>query len=209
MSAILGNVLGSVVRGAIIKEGIKSVGRGIKSAAKGAVRGVKSTVNKIIRGGKVKAAEIKSIPTGISRVKQMIKVYPEAWAKKTPYEKVTAMLDRVNLVRVQAGQKALTKIKQEELVRLFQKLGTQAKAKKSLRKILENATSAKRAGETWGELMARVGGDAKNALMGVVKGGAENVAVDQTAQLLGKGALGLGSGVVAGATTAAIIDKKK
>jgi hypothetical protein len=201
---VLGNVVGSIVRGGIIKAGAKKLVKGIKTGAGKIVKGLKRQVNRGKRFGKQLTAEVKSIPTGVGRIKQMIKIYPDAWAKKTPYEKVTAMLDRVNKVRFDAGKKALKKAKQEDLVRLLQKTGTTVKAKKSLQQILKNA----RKDETWGQMTSRLTGEAKKLFGGVAKGGMENVAIDQTLQILGKGALGLGSGVVAGVTTAKVMEKK-
>jgi len=202
---VIGSAIASVVRGGIVKQGVKSAVKGLKGAGKKVIKGIKQGVGKITRGTKQRVAEIKSIPTGVGRIKQMIKIYPEAWAKKTPYEKVTAMIDRVNKVRLDAGKKALKLAKQEDLVRLLQKTGTTIQAKKSLQQILKNARKA----ETWGQYASRLTGDAKKLFGGVAQGGMQNVAIDQTLQILGKGALGLGSGAVAGVTTAAIMDKKK
>jgi len=202
--SILSSVLGSVVRGGIIKEAGKQAVKGIKGGFKQIVKGVKRGAVKTVRGIKSGVAQIKSLPKGVERARVMYKINAEGWAKIPTAEKIKRMVERVNKVRIDAGQKALTKDSAERMLRAVQKLGTQAKAKKSLQKILQNA----RKGETWGEYAMRLGGDAKKAILGVAKGGAENVAIDQTAQILGKGALGLGSGVVAGATTATILDAK-
>ena len=202
--SLLSSVLGSVVRGGIIKEGAKRAVKGIKGGVKAVIKGVKRGAVKTVRGIKSGVAQIKSLPKGIERAKVMYKINPDGWAKVPTAEKIKRMVERVNMVRIDAGKKALTKDSAERMLRAVQKLGTQAKAKKSLQKILQNA----RKGETWGEYAMRLGGDAKKAILGVAKGGAENVAIDQTAQILGKGALGLGSGVVAGATTATILDAK-
>jgi hypothetical protein len=202
---ILGSALASVVRGGVIKEAFKSAGRGIKSLGKSAIKGVKSLVGKGSRGTKQLKAEVKSLPTGVERVGTMITRNPDAWAKSTPYEKYRMVIDRVNKVRLDAGKKALKEAKQEDLVKLLQKTTTTIKANKSLKKILQNA----RKDETWGQMRDRLTGQAKKLFGGLAQGGMENVAIDQTMQLLGKGALGLGGGVVAGATTAAIMDKKK
>lgn len=202
---VIGSAIGSVIRGGVVKQAVKTAVKGLKGVGKKTIKGIKQGIGKLTRATKQRVAEVKSIPTGVGRIKQMIKIYPEAWAKKTPYEKVTAMIDRVNMVRVDAGKKALKLAKQEDLIRLLQKTGTTIQAKKSLQQILKNARKA----ETWGEYATRLTGDAKKLFGGVAQGGMENVAIDQTLQILGKGALGLGGGAVAGATTAAILDKKK
>jgi hypothetical protein len=205
MSSILTGLLGSAIRGGIIKEGVKQVAKGIKGVGKQIVKGVKRGATKVVRGVKSGVAQVKSLPKGIERARVMYKINPEGWAKLPTGDKITRMVERVNQVRLDAGQKALTKDSAERMLKAIQKLGTATRAKKSLQTIMKNV----RAGETYKEAGMRLLGDAGKWFRGVAKAGGENMAIDQTTQILGKGAMGLGGGVVAGATTAAIIDKKK
>jgi len=202
--SLLSSVLGSVVRGGIIKEGAKQAVKGIKGGVKAVVKGVKRGAVKTVRGIKSGVAQIKSLPKGVERARVMWKINPEGWAKIPTAEKIKRMVERVNKVRIDAGQKALTKDSAERMLKAIQKLGTATKAKKSLQTIMKNV----RAGETYKEAGLRIAGDLGKWFRGVAQAGGENVAIDQTAQILGKGAMGLGGGVVAGATTATILDAK-
>jgi len=201
----LSSLAGSILKGGLIKNLGKGAIKGLKGSAGKIVKGIKRQGVKAVRGVKKGVAQIKELPSAISKGKQLSGAFKNMPLK----DRITNVSKVINNQLKQAGQKALSKDSAERLSKSLVNVVKKAKVNKALNTLLKNA----RKNESWGSWIGRnankLGTNSKNLIQRVAREGAENIAVDKSLSTLGKVGLGLGGSAVAGATTAVILDKKK
>ncbi len=209
---ILSEVVPSIIRGKAVKETVKGFKAGTKEAIKGFKR---QGLPRIVRGIKSKLAKVKALPSALYRGGELIKATRQLGVTKT--QAFHLLSEQLGKDLAKASKTALSKDAAERLaeklimgVRESRKSRGNEKVKKMLKEILKEA----RANETWKQLAARkakgtvnLGKRASNYVGGLLRGGAENIAIDKSISLAEKAlAAGIG-GVATGATTAAIINR--
>jgi len=211
MSGLVEQAVSSAVRGGLIREAVKQVGglvsRGVKSSnpakvIKGIVRsgaGVKLT-----RGLKSGASIIKNVIPQLSKSVRLVLTLPQGFR--------TANTMRVfyNSMRNNLGKISKTVLNNDAAQRLATKL-TKILEDKKKRDILLTIFQNARADETWANMFARYAGQGKDLIASIMKTGAENVAIDQTANYVKAGVVSVGGTVATAGVTATIVnntDKK-
>ena len=211
MSGLVEKGITSIVRGGLIKEGVKQVAglvsRGVKSSApakviKGIVRS--GTGVKVVRGLKSGASAIKNVIPQLSKSVRLILTLPAGFG--------TANTMRVfyNSMRNNLGKISKTVLNTDAAQRLAAKL-TKILEDKKKRDILLTIFQNARADETYAAMFARYAGKGKELIASIMKTGAENVVIDQTANYFKAAVVSVGGTIATAGTTAAIVnstDKK-
>ena len=201
----LSSLAGSVLRGGILKQLGKGAVKGIKGSIGKIAKGVKRQGVNIVRKGKKALAQIKELPSAISRGKQLSGAF-----KNMPLKtRISNVAKVINNQLERAGKSALSKDAGERLAKSLGQVVKKAKVNKSLNTLLRNA----RKNETWGSWLGRnankLGGNSKNLIQRVAREGAENLALDKGLGLGAKVALGVGGTAVSGAVSGAVIASQK
>ena len=211
MSGLVEQAVTSAVRGGLIKEAVKAVGgavaRGVKSSTpakviKGIVRS--GTGVKVVRGLKSGASTIKNVIPQLSKSVRLILTLPAGFG--------TANTMRVfyNSMRNNLGKISKTVLNNDAAERLAARL-TKILADKKKRDILLTIFQNARANESWSAMLARYGGEGKDLIASILKTGAANVIIDQTANYTKAAVVSVGGTIATAGTTAAIVnstDKK-
>lgn len=215
--SFLGGIAKSVIRGgavkALIKAGAKSVGanigagiKGIKSGAGKIIKGLKSSNIRTVRGIKSGSAQVRALPRAVSQAIADVR-YGNMYFPMTTREMLKEFTEQVSYDLAAASKTALKQDAAERIAARLAKTLNNKQQSKVLKKILENA----KASETWGEAAIRMGTNVKNQaanlIRGLVREGAENIAIDQTGQILLKGMAGAGAVGTTAATTALVVKK--
>jgi hypothetical protein len=211
MSGLVEQAMTSAVRGGLLKEAVKQVGgavaRGVKSSApakviKGIVRsgaGVKLT-----RGLKSGASIIKNVIPQLSKSVRLILTLPQGFGSQN------TMRVFYNSMRNNLGKISKAVLNTDAAERLATRL-TKILADKKKREILLTIFQNARANETYAAMFARYAGQGKDLIASIMKTGAENVAIDQTANYVKAGVVSVGGTVATAGVTATIVnstDKK-
>jgi hypothetical protein len=211
MSGLVEQAVTSAVRGGLLKEAVKQVGgavaRGVKSSApakviKGIVRsgaGVKLT-----RGLKSGASIIKNVIPQLSKSVRLILTLPQGFGSQN------TMRVFYNSMRNNLGKISKAVLNTDAAERLATRL-TKILADKKKREILLTIFQNARANETYAAMFARYAGQGKDLIASIMKTGAENVAIDQTANYVKAGVVSVGGTVATAGVTATIVnstDKK-
>ena len=208
MSGLVESAVSSAIRGGLIKQVVKQTGkvlsRGLKSGGGKAVKGLVRYGDKITRGLKSGGGQIKNLIPEISRGLGIIIKLPTGFGAKNTmrvfYNSIKNNLGKIS-------KEVLNKDAAERLATRLTKILSDKKKVEVLNTIFKNA----RANETWGAMMSRYTGEGKDIIAGLIKGGAENVAIDQTANYVKAAVVSVGGTVATAGTTAAIVnnnDKK-
>lgn len=178
--SIFSSIGKSIIRGGIIKKGIKSIGKLAGKAVKGLKRGgVRAT-----RGVKSGAAQARALPKAVSEGAAFVSTLPKGFGTGNT---LRVLQNSISRDLAKASKTALNKDALERLSARMAKVATSQKQSSALRNILKNA----RANETYGAYLARMGNRAGNLVKGLVREGGENLIIDKTATTLAKAAAGL------------------
>jgi hypothetical protein len=204
MSDLIAKAVTSVVRGGIIKEVVKQLGgglvRGVKSSAPAkAIKGVVKSGDTLTRGLKSSGAIIQNVIPEISRGLGIIIRLPAGFGTANTM-RVFYNSMRNNLGKI--SKEVLNKDAADRLATRLTKILADKKQTEVLNTIFQNA----RANETWAAMFARYAGEGKDLIAGIMKTGAENVAIDQTANYIQAAVVSVGGTVATAGTTAAIIN---
>jgi hypothetical protein len=205
MSDLIAKAVTSVVRGGIIKEVVKQLGgaavRGVKNSSPAKViKGVVSsgTGVKLTRGLKSVGSTVTNVIPQLSKSVRLILTLPPGFGTQN------TMRVFYNSMRNDLGKITKSVLNTDAAERLSTRL-TKILADKKNREILLTIFQNARANETWGAMFARYAGEGKDLIAGIMKTGAENVAIDQTANYFAAGVVSIGGTVVTAGTTAAIL----
>ena len=207
MSGLVEQAVSSVVRGGLIKEGIKQLARGVKNSSPGKViKGIvrSGTGVKLTRGLKSAGSTIKNIIPQLSKSVRLILTLPQGFGTKNTLRVF------YNSMRNNLGKISKTVLNNDAAARLAAKL-TKILEDKKKRDILLTIFQNARAEETWGSMFARYAGQGKDLIASIMKTGAENVIIDQTANYTKAAVVSVGGTIATASTTAAIVnstDKK-
>ena len=204
MSDLIAKGVSSVVRGGLLKEAVKKLGgaavRGVKGGGGKAIKGVVRSGVKLTRGLKSGGAIIQNVIPEISKgIGIIIKLPAGFGAKNTMRVFYNSMKNNLGKI----SKEVLNKDAAERLSARLTKILADKKKVEVLNTIFQNA----RAEETWGSMLARYGGEGKDLIAGIIRAGAENVAIDQTANYVKAGVVAVGGTVATAGTTAAIVNK--
>jgi len=178
------NIGKSIVKGGAVKAVGRNVIKGIKGGAGKVAKGLKSQAPRLIRGIKSGSAQTRALPTAIREAFTIAKALPKGFGTS-------------NTARVMLNKDAAERLAKK----LAKNLADKRKAK-VLKDILKNS----RAAETWGSYIARNAKLGAGLARSVAQGGAENIAIDKSINLVGKALGGLGAG--AGAVGAGVLIEK-
>ena len=202
---LFSSIGGSILRGGLMKSLGKGIIKGLKGSGKKIVKGIKRQGVNIVRKGKKTTAQIKELPSAISRGKQLSGAFKNMPLK----DRITNVARVINNQLEKAGKSALSLDSAERLSKSLGQVVKKAKVNKALNTLLKNA----RKNETWGSWLSRnaskLGGESKALIERVAREGAENLAVDKGLGLGAKLALGLGGTAVSGAVSGAVIASQK
>lgn len=204
MSDLIAKAVSSVVRGGLLKEAVKKLGgaavRGVKGGGGKAVKGVVRSGVKLTRGLKSTGAIIQNVIPEISKGIGIIIKLPQGFgAKNTMRVFYNSMKNNLGKI----SKEVLNNDAAERLAARLTKILADKKKVEVLNTIFQNA----RANETWGAMMSRYAGEGKDLIAGIIRGGAENVMIDQTANYVKAGVVAVGGTVATAGTTAAIVNK--
>jgi len=204
MSDLIAKGVSSIVRGGLLKEAVKKLGgaavRGVKGGGGKAIKGVVRSGVKLTRGLKSGGAIIQNVIPEISKgIGIIIKLPAGFGAKNTMRVFYNSMKNNLGKI----SKEVLNKDAAERLSARLTKILADKKKVEVLNTIFQNA----RAEETWGSMLARYGGEGKDLIAGIIRAGAENVAIDQTANYVKAGVVAVGGTVATAGTTAAIVNK--
>tara|TARA_R110001592_G_scaffold187721_1_gene432567 strand:+ start:125 stop:760 length:636 start_codon:yes stop_codon:yes gene_type:complete len=211
MSGLVEQAVTSAVRGGLIKEAVKQVGgavvRGVKNSSPGKViKGIvrSGTGVKVVRGLKSAGSTITNLIPQLSKSVRLILTLPQGFG--------TANTMRVfyNSMRNNLGKISKTVLNTDAAQRLATKL-TKILEDKKKRDILLTIFQNARADETWANMFARYAGKGKDLIANIISTGAENVAIDQTANYVKAAVVSVGGTVATAGVTATIVnstDKK-
>lgn len=213
--SFLGGIAKSVIRGGVVKGLIKSgVGKlatgvkGLKSSFAKISKGLKQTNIKTVRGLKSGSAQVRALPRAVSQAIADVR-YGSMYFPMSTREMLKEFTEQVSYDLAAASKTALKQDAAERIAARLAKTLNNKEKSKVLKKILENA----KASETWGEAAIRMGTNVKNQaanlIRGLVREGAENIAIDQTGQILLKGMAAAGGLGTTAATTALVVKKNK
>ena len=202
---LLSSLAGSILRGGLLKQLGKGAIKGLKGSAGKLVKGIKRQGVNIVRKGKKTVAQVKELPSAISRGKQLSGAF-----KNMPLKDRIVNVSRViNNQLEKAGKSALSKDSAERLAKSLGQVVKKAKVNKTLNTLLRNA----RKNETWGSWLGRnankLGSNSKNLIQRVAREAGENIAVERGLGLGAKVALGVGGTAVSGAVSGAVIANQK
>ena len=195
------SVVRSAVRGGLVKAAGKAVVKGLKRGGSRIVKGIKSSVPKIVRGIKSGAAQIRALPKAIKEAFGIAAKLPKGFGAGNT---MRVALNKISQNLAKASKGALNKDAAERLTAKLAKGLMNKKQSKVLKDILKNA----RANETWGEYIARGATAGKSWIKGAIRGGGENIAIDKSISIAGKGLAALGT-TGAGVATGVVIAKSK
>ena len=198
MSGIIADLAESVVRGGIIKKGIKAAGEALrKGFSRGGIR--------TIRGIKSSGAIARALPgalvesgSGARAARQYFGA--AAFNNRDTLREFSRILgENLSL----AGTRALNADALQRVVNRLVKIGSSKQQSAVLRTILKNA----RANETWAKYLARnansLGSSAVSLINSIIKEGGENIIIDKTATSLLRATAGVST-----AATGAVIGAK-
>jgi hypothetical protein len=202
---LFSSLAGSILRGGILKNLGKGAIKGLKGSAGKLVKGVKRQGVNIVRKGKKAIAQVKELPSAISRGKQLSGAF-----KNMPLKtRISNVAKVINNQLEKAGKSALSKDAGERLAKSLGQVVKKAKVNKTLNTLLRNA----RKNESWrgwlGRNASKLGGDSKALIQRVAREAGENIAVDRGLGLGAKVALGVGGTAVSGAVSGAVIASQK
>ena len=147
--SFVSNIGKSIVSGGAVKAVGKNVVKGIKGGAGKVVKGIKRKLApQLVRGIKSSSAQTQALPTAIREAVVIGKKLPAGFGTSNT---ARVMLNKVSQNLAKASKGALNKDAAERLAKKLAKNLADKKKAKVLRDILKNA----RAGEKWGEYMAR------------------------------------------------------
>jgi len=204
MSGLVEQAVSSVVRGGLLKQAIKQTGKvlskGLKSGGGKTVKGLVRSGVKLTRGLKSGGAIIQNVIPEISRGLGIIIKLPAGFgAKNTMRVFYNSMKNNLGKI----SKSVLNNDAAERLAARLTKILSDKKKVEVLNTIFQNA----RANETWGGMMSRYAGEGKDLIAGIIRGGGENVMIDQTANYVKAGVVAVGGTVATAGTTAAIVNK--
>ncbi len=197
--SFISNIGKSIVKGGAVKQVLKSAVKGIKGGGGKALKGLKGQLPKIVRGIKSGSAQTKALPTAVREAVAIGKALPKGFGTSNT---ARVMLNKVSQNLAKASKGALNKDAAERLAKKLAKNLADKKKAKVLKDILKNS----RAAETWGSYIARNAKLGAGLARSVAQGGAENIAIDKSINLVGKALGGLGAG--AGAVGAGVLIEK-
>ena len=204
MSDLIAKGVSSVVRGGLLKEAIKQTGKvlskGLKSGGGKAVKGVVRSGVKLTRGLKSGGAIVQNVIPEISRSLGIIIKLPAGFGTANTM-RVFYNSMKNNLGKI--SKEVLNKDAAERLSARLTKILADKKKVEVLNTIFQNA----RAQETWANMFARYGGEGKDLIASILKTGAENVAIDQTANYVKAGVVSVGGTVATAGVTATLVNK--
>ena len=200
MSAFFGGLAKSIVRGGAVKALVKKAVKGLKGGIGKIIKGAKSSSVKTTRGLKSGAAQAAALPEAVSGGFGFVKTLPKGFGTGNTLQVFKNVVAR-DLAK--ASRTALSQDSAQRLAAKFAKVMTNKNQGKVLRQILKNA----RANETWGQYLKRMGRKGGVLTQELIQGGAENVAIDQTGQILLKGVAAAGTVGTTAATTALVVKK--
>jgi len=191
----------SALRGGLVKSIGKAVVKGVKRGAGKVVKGIKGSMPKIVRGIKSGTAQIRALPKAVKEAFELTAKLPKGFGVGNT---MRVAVNKISQNLAKASKGALSKDSATRLASKLAKALSNKKQSKVLKDILKNA----RANETWGQYIARGAKAGQSWIKGAVRGGAENVAIDKSLSLAGKGLAGLagtagtiGAGVAIGKST--------
>jgi len=207
MSGIVADLAESVVRGGIIKKGIKAAGeflrKGFKRGGIRTIRGLKSSgaIARALPGALVESG------SGARAARQYFGA--AAFNSRDTLREFSRILgENLSL----AGTRALNADALQRVVNRLVKIGSSKQQSAVLRTILNNA----RANETWAKYLARnansLGSSAVSLINSIIREGGENIIIDKTATSLLRATAGVttaATGAVIGAKIAGGNKKKK
>lgn len=195
------NIGSSIVKGGAVKQVVRGAVKGLKRGGGKVIKGLKSQAPKIIRGIKSASAQTRALPTALREAAAIGKALPKGFGTSNT---ARVMLNKVSQNLAKASKGALNKDAAERLAQKLAKNLADKKKAKVLKDILKNS----RAAETWGQYIARNAKLGAGLARSIGQGGAENIAIDKSINLVGKalGGLAAGGGAVA---TGVLIEKSK
>ena len=200
MSALIERAVSSAIRGGLLKKIVKETGKLLSRGGGKTIKGVVRSGDKITRGLKSSGAIIKNVIPEISRGLGIIVKLPAGFGTKNTL-RVFYNSMKNNLGKI--SKEVLNKDAAERLAQRLTKILSDKKKTEVLNTIFQNA----RANETWGNMMSRYTGQGKNLIAGIIREGAENVAIDQTANYVKAGVVAVGGTVATAGVTATIVNK--
>lgn len=171
------NIGKSLIRGGLIKKGIKAIGKGL-------TKGFKRGGMKAVRGIKSGAAQARALPSAVSSGVAFARTLPKGFGTSNT---LRVLQNSIGRDLAKASKTALNKDAVERLSARMAKIATNRKQSTALRNILKNA----RANETYGAYFKRMGNRAGNLVKGLVREGGENLVIDKTVSTLAKATAGL------------------
>ena len=200
MSGLIERAVSSAIRGGLIKKIVKETGKLLSRGGGKTIKGVVRSGDKITRGLKSSGAIIKNVIPEISRGLGIIIKLPAGFGTKNTL-RVFYNSMKNNLGKI--SKEVLNKDAAERLAQRLTKILSDKKKTEVLNTIFQNA----RANETWGNMMSRYSGQGRDLIAGIIREGAENVAIDQTANYVKAGVVAVGGTVATAGVTATIVNK--
>lgn len=203
----IGKALTSVVRGGLIKKAVKEVAKALPKVFR---KGVKRTAQTTTRGIKSGTAQARALPGALyeagSSVRQARIFFGDAFNSKDAVREFSRVIGD-NLSR--ASKKALSADTTQRLGRTLSRIGLDKGKSRAFKKLLQNA----KANETWFNYSLRNGkslvGKPRKIVMDMIRGGAENIAIDESGKALVRAGTVLVGGVATGVSTGVVMNKKK
>lgn len=197
--SIFSSIGSSIIKGGAVKQAIRGATKGIKASGGKIVKGLKRGIPAVVRGVKSGSAQTRALPTALREAVNIGKSLPKGFGTSNT---ARVMLNKVSQNLAKASKGALNKDAAERLATKLAKNLADKKKAKVLKDILKNS----RAAETWGQYIARNAKLGAGLARSIGREGAENIAIDKSISLVGKGLGGLGAG--AGAVTAGVLIEK-
>tara|TARA_R110002020_G_scaffold141773_2_gene313495 strand:- start:423 stop:1103 length:681 start_codon:yes stop_codon:yes gene_type:complete len=198
MSGIIADLAESVVRGGIIKKGIKAAGEALK---KGFKRGGIRTVRGLKSSGAIARALPGALVESGSGARAARSYFGAAAFNNRDVMREFSRILGENLSL--AGTRALNADALQRVINRLVKIGSSKQQSAVLRTILQNA----RKNETWAKYLARnansLSSGAKALVQSIIREGGENIIIDKTATSLLKATAGIST-----AATGAVIGAK-
>jgi len=202
----LGKVVKGIVRGGLVKKAIKEIGKVIPKIS---TKGVKRTMQTTTRGIKSTTAQAGALPGALYEAGGAIRASRTYWGSAFNSKDAIRQFSEVisaNLSR--ASRKALNADTTQRLGRTLSRIGLDKGKAKAFKKLLQNA----KANETWGQIWFRTGkkivGKPRKVITDMLRGGAENLAIDETGKALFKAGTIVAGGVATGVSTGVVMNKK-
>tara|TARA_R110000803_G_scaffold166002_2_gene229381 strand:+ start:324 stop:944 length:621 start_codon:yes stop_codon:yes gene_type:complete len=203
----LGKVVKGIVRGGLVKKVVKEVSKALPKVFR---KGVKRTMQTTTRGVKSTAAQARALPGAIYEAGGSVRSARMFWGGAFNSKDAVREFSRVIGVNLsKASKKALNTDTTQRLGRTLSRIGLDKGKSRAFKKLLQNA----KANETWGQLWFRTGkkwvGKPKKVITDMLRGGAENLAIDETGKALVRAGTVLAGGVATGVSTGVVMNKKK